>query len=72
MTAEGAGGSPPYNGQWITVEIPIPSTYDCDEGDPEGCWLTVHVETTGGAGANLTDFSTWSAQFRGAPVRIVD
>ncbi len=52
-----------YNGQWIQVRIPIPSTYSCTYTDPLGCWLKVNFAFP----AAVQDTTTWTAQLTGRP-----
>lgn len=59
-----------YQGRAVTVQIPIPSSYECDEGDRFGCWLRVELTFTGGA--TPSDTTTWSAAILGDPVRLVE
>jgi hypothetical protein len=56
-----------YNGQWIQVKVPIPSTYTCNFNDPMGCWLKVNFAFPAAA----QDTTTWSAQLLGDPVRLI-
>jgi Flp pilus assembly protein TadG len=56
-----------YNGQWIQVRIPIPSTYSCTFTDPLGCWLKVNFAFP----AAVQDTTTWAAQLTGDPVRLI-
>ncbi len=69
ITNVSSGGSPSYNGQWVTWEIPIPSDYTCDASDSLGCW--VKLQFVYPAGTNVTDTTTWSAYILGEPVRII-
>jgi hypothetical protein len=54
------------NGYAIRVEIQIPTTYDCNEGDPFGCWVKMEIDY----GSAPTDTTTWSASIDGDPVRL--
>jgi hypothetical protein len=56
-----------WNAQWSTVEVPIPPDYTCDDDDPEGCWLRINYEFTGG----VNDTTSWNAFLLGDPVRLV-
>jgi len=58
-----------YNGQWVTFEIPIPTTYTCTSSDPLGCWTRLSVVFP--AGTNVNDTTTWAAYILGEPVRII-
>jgi hypothetical protein len=54
------------NGYAIRIEIDIPSTYDCNENDPFGCWVEMEVDYS----IAPTDTTTWSASIDGDPVRL--
>lgn len=56
-----------WNGQWSTVQIPIPANYSCDDDDVEGCWLKINYLFTGG----VNDTTSWNAYLLGDPVRLV-
>ncbi len=56
-----------YNGQWIQVRIPIPSTYTCNYNDPLGCWLKINFAFP----AAVSDTTTWTAELTGDPVRLI-
>jgi Flp pilus assembly protein TadG len=55
-----------WNGQWITVTIPIPANYTCDESDPNGCWTKINYQFTGG----ISDTTSWNAALLGDPVHL--
>jgi hypothetical protein len=57
-----------YNGRTVTVEVPIPASYDCAETNPTGCWVTLLADFP----SEITDFTTWSASIDGDPVRLVE
>ena len=59
------------NGQWITVDIPIPATYTCVAQAATDCWTTMTYQLPGAVGAALNDTTTWTAQILGNPVRLV-
>ena len=63
----GVEASAGFNGQNITVDVPIPPTYTCDFGDSDGCWVTVRARFPGG----VTDATTWTAELIGDSVRLV-
>ena len=59
-----------WNGQWVTVQVPIPSGYSC--GDPSvrtNCWIQLEVDPS--ANTFLSDATTWTAAMGGSPVRLV-
>jgi len=59
-----------YNGRAVSVQIPIPTTYTCNEADRFGCWIRVRLDFDGAA--QPTDTTTWSAAILGDPVRLVE
>lgn len=56
-----------YNGHWVRVIIPIPSTYTCAMTDPRGCWTTINYSFNN----VLHDVTSWNAYVDGDPVRLV-
>jgi Flp pilus assembly protein TadG len=56
------------DGQLIHMVIPIPDNYTCDNSFLGGCWFQVKLEY----GASVTDFTTWSANVGGDPVRLIE
>jgi hypothetical protein len=60
-----------YQGRMTSVQVPIPSTYWCNEADAQtGCWVKVNL--TFSTGAVPTDTTTWSAAVLGDPVRLAE
>ena len=59
-----------FNGQWITLQVEIPDTYSCNDGDPLGCWTQLRF--TYPASTNVNDTTTWAAFLLGDPVRLVE
>jgi hypothetical protein len=57
-----------FNGQLMTVDVPLPTDYHCDVASPRGCWARVKVSFPG----KVYDFTTWSAQVNGNPVRLIE
>ena len=61
-----------WNGQWVTVRIPIPPDYTCNTSGSstfDDCWIQLNVKPNG---TNpLADASTWTAKMAGSPVRLV-
>jgi hypothetical protein len=69
ITGVSNSGTPNYNGQWVTWEIPIPGTYTCNSADPLGCWTKLQFVYP--AGTSVSDTTTWSAYILGEPVRLI-
>jgi len=57
-----------FNGQWVTFEIPVPTTYTCTTSSTTGCWVRLSVVYPSGS---VTDTTTWNAYILGEPVRII-
>ena len=55
-----------FNGCWITIEIPIPTTYTA----PQSGWWKIRYNMTG-TGSTATDITTWQVQIRGNPVHLI-
>jgi hypothetical protein len=62
-------GTPNYNGQWVTWEIPIPANYTCNQNTALGCWAKLQFVYPNGT--SVSDTTTWSAYILGEPVRII-
>lgn len=56
------------NAARVTISIPIPADYSCDEGSVDGCWVTVAAPFNG----PVNDTTTWSADIVGDPVRLIE
>ncbi len=69
ITGVSNSGTPNYNGQWVTWQIPIPSTYTCNSADPLGCWTKLQFVYP--TGTSVSDTTTWSAYILGEPVRLI-
>jgi len=57
-----------FNGQWVTFEVPVPTTYTCTTSSTTGCWVRLSVVYPSGS---VTDTTTWNAYILGEPVRII-
>lgn len=57
------------DGQVEHLIVPIPSDYGCNSSTLSGCWFQVQITFPGAA--SVTDFTTWSANITGDPVRLV-
>lgn len=58
-----------YNGQWMTLSVPIPDDYHCDSSSADGCWIKVQFAYP--TGTSVTDTTSWQANIEGDPVRLV-
>jgi hypothetical protein len=56
------------DGQVIHMVIPIPTNYNCDNSTLGGCWFQVKLTY----GSAVQDFTTWSANVGGDPVRLIE
>ena len=59
-----------FNGRMLTIDVPIPENYTCDDDSPTGCW--VKIKAAYPTGTVVTDATTWSAAILGNPVRLVE
>jgi hypothetical protein len=61
-----------FNGCWLTIEIPIPVTYEAPRpaGEPEPGWWKIRYAMSG-TNPNAFDLTTWEVQIRGNPVHLV-
>lgn len=59
-----------YQGQTVTIDVPIPQNYTCDQNSDTGCWIRMRASYA--AGVSVTDATTWSAAVLGNPVRLVE
>jgi hypothetical protein len=66
-----SGGSHPYNDSWLTILIPLPSTYGSvgltPSGEPGAGWWKIEYDVTGAA----NDTTTWRTSIRGNPVHLI-
>jgi hypothetical protein len=69
ITGVSNSGTPNYNGQWVTWEIPIPANYTCNQNTALGCWAKLQFVYPNGT--SVSDTTTWSAYILGEPVRII-
>lgn len=64
-----AGSENLFDGQWLTITVPL-SNYDCGDAiTANGCWWKVSYDFAGGAQA--TDRTVWQVRVIGDPVRLV-
>jgi hypothetical protein len=59
-----------YQGQVVTAQVDIPTTYSCDDTNPLGCWVKVRFAYP--PSANVFDHTVWSAAIVGDPVRLTE
>ena len=64
------GSSNTFDGRLLTLDVPIPANYDCDDHLPTGCWIKIKAAYP--ATATVNDATTWSAAILGNPVRLVE
>lgn len=57
-----------YQGKLVTIDVPIPQNYTCDESSATGCWVRVRAQFPGG----VNDVTTWAAAILGNPIRLVE
>lgn len=56
-----------YQGKVMLIQVPIPSTYTCNESSATGCWVTLEMGFS-----DVNDVTTWSAYISGDPVRLIE
>lgn len=56
-----------HDGQVEHIVIPIPNDYNCNPATLGGCWFSVQITFSG----SVTDFTTWTANIGGDPVRLI-
>jgi Flp pilus assembly protein TadG len=57
-----------HDGQVEHIVIPIPNDYNCDPATLGGCWFSVQITFP----STVTDFTTWTANIGGDPVRLIE
>jgi hypothetical protein len=57
-----------HDGQVEHLVIPIPNDYNCDPTTLGGCWFSVQITFP----SSVTDFTTWTANIGGDPVRLIE
>lgn len=61
-----SNGTALFNGQWLDIDVTLPTTYACTVGTIPGCWWKVNYQFAG----TPNDRTTWSAQIIGDPVHL--
>jgi Flp pilus assembly protein TadG len=73
ITATTSGGSHPYNDSWLTILIPLPSTYGSvgltPPGETQPGWWKIDYRIAAGVQSN--DTTTWRVGVRGNPVHLI-
>ena len=57
-----------YNGRIVTLNVPIPLEYRCNDTSTEGCWTRLRL--TYGAGS-VQDTTSWEVSLNGQPLHLV-
>lgn len=67
------GGTSLFNGCWLTIEIPLPTTYSAptDPVSGEDGWWKIRYTMGGSSSSFSTDLTTWQVSIRGNPVHLV-
>jgi hypothetical protein len=62
-----------FNGCWVTIEIPIPSSYvaPTPPGESEPGWWKIRYTIGGSSSDTSFDVTTWQVSIRGNPVHLV-
>ncbi|MFA9564848.1 MAG: pilus assembly protein TadG-related protein [Acidimicrobiales bacterium] len=59
-----------FNGDLVTVFVPVPADYDCAVASNLGCWVKLRFQWD--LGADVFDHTVWSAGLSGDPLRLVE
>jgi hypothetical protein len=62
-----SNGSGLFDGDWLDIDVALPTNYACTLGALPGCWWKINYEFPTGT---PTDRTTWSAQIIGDPVHL--
>lgn len=67
------GGRSRFNGCWVTINVPIPTTYSAPTppGEPGAGWWKVSYSMGGSSSSNSFDVTTWQVEIRGNPVHLL-
>jgi Flp pilus assembly protein TadG len=69
-----SGSSQRFNGCWVTIEIPIPTSYTtttAPPGEAEPGWWKIRYVMSGSSSDTSLDVTTWQVSIRGNPVHLV-
>ena len=59
-----------FDGKLLTIDVPIPNNYNCDDDSSTGCWVKIKAQYP--SNATVNDATTWSAAILGNPIRLVE
>ena len=69
------GSNAQFNGCWLIISIPIPTTYTAatPAGEPGPGWWKINYSmgNQGSPGDTASDLTTWKTQIVGNPVHLV-
>jgi Flp pilus assembly protein TadG len=67
------GGNSLFNGCWLDILVPLPSTYSAPQppGEPGAGWWKINYVMGGSSSSNAFDLTTWDVRIRGNPVHLV-
>ena len=68
------GGNSLFNGCWVTIDIPLPTSYTAPQPVGEthgGGWWKIEYDMGGSSSDNATDITTWTVSLLGNPVHLV-
>jgi Flp pilus assembly protein TadG len=57
-----------YNGKIVSIRIPVPAEYRCNDSSSEGCWVRMRLNY--GAGS-VQDTTSWEVSLNGQPLHLV-
>ncbi len=69
-----SGSTQRFNGCWVTIEIPIPTSYStavAPPGETEPGWWKIRYVMSGASSDTSLDVTTWQVSIRGNPVHLV-
>jgi hypothetical protein len=73
IIATTSSGTHPYNDSWLTILVPLPSTYGSvgltPPGETQAGWWKIDYRIAAGVQSN--DTTTWRVSVRGNPVHLV-
>jgi hypothetical protein len=67
ITATSSGGTQYFQGCWLTIDIPIPTSYTA----PQSGWWKIQYTIGGSSSSAALDLTTWQAAIKGNPVHLV-